>query len=309
MTYNLMYFTQSVLLILLTPFFIAILKKFKAFLRGYKGIHIFQVYYDLIKLFKKGRFISNSSSFITLLVPTFSFAAAITTAFFIPVFFTMPTNYFGHIFIIFFFLSIIKFLNVLLGLDCASGFGDLGASREMFVSTLAEPIVFLIITFLYFKTNSFNFFEIAYKNNTLANYTVAHIMTGIAFLIVILAENARIPVDNPETHLELTMIHEAMVLDLSGSDLALVEFSSHLKFVIFLTLFINGFIPFGIADSLSIVAILTGILFFALKLISILFVIAITETSMAKFRLFRVPELLASAFSIAVIALTINYFM
>ncbi|SMB90790.1 Formate hydrogenlyase subunit 4 [Desulfonispora thiosulfatigenes DSM 11270] len=309
MTYSLMCFFQSILLILFTPLFIAILKKFKAFLRGYKGIPILQIYFDLIKLFRKGRFISDSSSFITLLTPVLSFAAAITTAFLIPVFYTLPHNYFGHIFMIFFLLSIMKFLNVLLGLDCASGFGDLGASREMFISTLAEPVVFLIITFLYFQTNSFNFFEIAHINNTLNNYTVAHIMTGIAFLIVILAENARVPVDNPETHLELTMIHEAMVLDLSGSDLALIEYSSYLKFIIFLTLFINGFIPFGIAESLSIASIFKGMLFFSLKLISILFIIAILETSMAKFRLFRVPELLASAFSVAMVALTINYFM
>lgn len=309
MTYSYMYFIQSTLLVLLTPLFIGILKKFKAYLRGYEGVHLLQVYFDLAKLFKKGRVISKTSSFITTIGPTATFAAAVTVAYLVPVFYTEQNSYFGHIFMVFFLISVIKFLNSLLGLDCASGFGDLGASREMFISMLAEPIIFLVITFLYFETNDFNFFDIAFTNVTMHQYSAPHIMVAVAFLIAILAENARVPIDNPETHLELTMIHEAMILDLSGSDLALAELAGSIKFMVFLTLFVNGFISIGIATSLSLLAIISAMLIYFVKIVITLFVIALLETSMAKFRLFRAPELLASAFSIALVAITINYFI
>jgi formate hydrogenlyase subunit 4 len=117
------------------------------------------------------------------------------------------------------------------------------------------------------------------------------------------------PMDNPETHLELTMVHEAMILDLSGRDLAFVELASGIKLMVFLTLFINCFIPFGMATALSIGLIVKSIILYILKLLGCLVVISIIETLMAKFRLFRLPEILTAAFSIGIVAIAINYFV
>lgn len=238
-----------------------------------------------------------------------SFSAAVTAAFLIPVFYTSKENYLGNAFLIIFTLSIIKFFNSLIGLDCASTFGGMGSSRELFISMLVEPIIFVLITFLYFETKSFNLFDIAAANISHTNYSAAHIIAGFAFFILVITENARVPVDNPETHLELTMVHEAMILDISGSDLALLELSSSIKLMVFLTIFINCFLPNGIAASFSAGSILFSIALYLLKLLICLALIAYLEIGMAKFRLFRVPDLLAAAFSFSIVAITLNYFL
>ncbi len=307
MKYNLIYLTQSILLIAFAPLFSGILKKLKAMLRGYQGPSIVQPYYDIQKLLRKGRVISRHSSFITTISPLLCFSAAVTAAMLIPVFYAGKENYLGNLFLIIFTLGIIKFFNSLLGLDCASTFGGMGSSRELFISMLVEPIIFVLLTFLYFETRSFNLFDIATVNNSLANYSAAHIIAGFAFFILVITENARVPVDNPETHLELTMVHEAMVLDISGSDLALLELASSIKLMVFLTIFINCFLPYGIAASFSAGSILFSIAVYLLKLLICLTLIAYLEIGMAKYRLFRVPDLLAAAFSFSVIAITLNY--
>jgi len=296
-------------LIILTPIFIGILKKFKANLRGYKGFSIFQVYYDYSKLFKKGRIRSSYSSFITNSGPIISLAAAITAAFMIPVIFSNGQTTFGSIFLIIFIIAIIKFFSTLIGLDCASTFGGMGSSRELFISMLVEPTMFITIMFLYFENKSLNIFSISFMNSGVSSYSIGHILAALSFFILILAENARLPIDNPETHLELTMIHEAMILDLSGTDLAFVELASQIKLMVFSTILINLFMPFGLATTLSAITLLKAIGFYIIKLLVILFMISIIETSMSKSRLFRVPELLSAAFSIAIAAISLNYFL
>lgn len=303
------YILQSTALILITPLFMGFIKNFKANIRGYKGPGIFQTYYDLARLFRKGKVISTSSSFITNIGPSLSLAAVITAGFFIPSVYVSTEVNFGNLFIIVFLLVIVKFLNSLLGLDCASTFGGMGSSRELFISMFAEPIMFVLITFLYFETKTFNLSEIILINSGVEKYSIGHIIAAAAFFILILIENARMPVDNPETHLELTMVHEAMVLDISGRDLAFIELSSAIKLMIFLTVFINGFTPIGIANTLAVGPILIAIIAYVVKVIICLIVISLIETIMAKFRLLRVPELTALAFSISVVAITINYFV
>lgn len=302
-------FLQSMILIIATPLFIGILKKFKAILRGYKGCSIFQVYYDYQKMFSKGRIRSSHSSFITEIGPIVSLAASITAAFMIPVFFSSGQTSLGSIFLVIFTISIVKFLNTLIGLDCASTFGGMGSSRELFLSMLAEPTMFVIIMFLYFENKSFNIFSIASMSSGTVSYGIGHVLAALSFFILMLTENARLPIDNPETHLELTMIHEAMILDLSGTDLAFVELASQIKFMIFLAIFINIFMPLGIATTLGIGALLKAIVFYLIKILAILFLISIIESSMAKSKLFRVPELLSAALSIAIAAISLNYFL
>jgi formate hydrogenlyase subunit 4 len=303
------YVLQSIFLILITPLLMGFLKNFKANIRGFKGPGILQTYYDLAKLFGKGKVISTSSSLITKIGPSISLAAVITTTFLIPSVFVSSRFNFGNLFMVVFLLAIVKFLNSLLGLDCASTFGGMGSSRELFISMFAEPIMFILVAFLYFETKTFNLSEITFINSGLAKYSIGHIIAAAAFFILILIENARMPVDNPETHLELTMVHEAMILDISGKDLAFVELSSAIKLMIFLTIFINGFIPLGVATTLTIIPLLIGIIAYLMKLVICLIVISLIETIMAKFRLLRLPELTAMAFSISVVAITINYFV
>ncbi|WPC44518.1 respiratory chain complex I subunit 1 family protein [Clostridium sp. JS66] len=309
MKYIAINFLQSMLLIIVTPLFMGILKKFKAILRGYKGSSIFQVYYDYQKLFSKGRIRSSHSSFITQIGPILSLGASITVVFMIPIFFSSGETYLGSLFLIIFMMSIVKFLNTLIGLDCASTFGGMGTSRELFLSMLAEPVMFLTIMFLYFENKSFNIFTISFNNSAGAFYGIGHILAAISFFILLLTENARLPIDNPETHLELTMIHEAMILDLSGTDLAFVEMASQIKLMIFLTIFINLFMPFGAATMLGAVTILKAAAVFFIKILVILFGISIIEISMTKSRLFRVPELLSAALAIAIAAISLNYFL
>lgn len=302
------YMIQGLLLIALTPLLSGIIRKFKAFFRGYTGPSVFQPYYDLAKLFGKGQVLSRHSSFITVFGASISLAAAITTAFFIPVFYTASDNFPGNLFIIIFMLGIIKLMNSLIGLDAASTFGGMGSSRELFISMLAEPVMFILIAFLFLETKSFNISGIS-SINGIANYNASHIIAAVAFFILIIAENARVPVDNPETHLELTMVHEAMILDVSGSNLAFLELSSSIKLMVFFAIFINCFVPYGITASLQAGTILVSILLFCIKLIICSGIIAYVEANVAKFRLFRVPELLATAFSFSMLAITINYFM
>lgn len=299
---------QSIILIIAAPLFSGILKRMKAVLRGYEGAPVLQPYFDIEKLMSKGRVISKSSSFITTVAPIIILSASILSAFLIPVFFTTGNTLIGNMFIIIFILSIVKFLNTLIGLDCASTFGGMGSSREMFISMFAEPVGFLILAFLYFETKSFNIYKIAETNSVRTNISSAHIVAAVAFIIWLIAENARMPVDNPETHLELTMVHEAMILDMSGRDLAYIELASAIKLTVFLTIFINTFLPLGMAITLSIPALIKSFLLYFIKMVVLLFIIAIVETSIAKFRLFRVPELIAASFSFAIAAISMMYF-
>lgn len=300
-------FIQSIFLIAVAPLFMGILKRMKAIIRGYKGAPICQPYYDIKKLVSKGRVISKSSSFVTTIGPTIILAAAILSAFFVPIIWTSSTAFIGNIFIVIFVMTIVKFITTLIGLDCASTFGGMGSSRELFISMFAEPVGFLVVGFLYFETKSFNIHDIALVNSLSKNLSTPHIIAAVSFLIYIVAENTRMPVDNPETHLELTMIHEAMILDMSGRDLAYIELASYIKLIVFLTIFANVFVPFGIATSLTLITLIKATVLYLIKIILILFFIAIMETSMAKFRLFRAPELLAVSFCFALTAISIIY--
>ena len=309
MKYNLFYFFQSALIVCLSPLFIGILKKMKSTLRGYKGSSILQPYYDLSKLLKKGMVISNRSSFITTIGPLVILADAVTTTFFIPVFYTSMENTIGNLFILMFAFGIVKIFTVLIGLDSASTFGGMGSSRESFISMMAEPLIFFLIIFLYIETKDFNVFHISFINSKIVHFDTAHLIAMVTFSIGILAENARIPFDNPETHLELTMMHEAMILELSGSDLAYVELSSYIKLIVYLIILINCFVPIGIATTFTATALLIGFITFIFKLLFCLLGIAIIETTLAKSRLFRGAELFPAMISLGIVAITLIYIL
>ncbi|MBD3795728.1 MAG: NADH-quinone oxidoreductase subunit H, partial [Epsilonproteobacteria bacterium] len=203
-------------------------------------------------------------------------------------------------------ISLSTFFLMLIGLDSASGFGGMGSSREAFISALAEPAMVLTIFAISMIANNLGISE-ASKNLSYhfpKEHMASFIFAAISFFILLLAENGRIPVDNPETHLELTMVHEAMILDLSGFYLMLVEVASSIKFIIFASLFVCLFIPFGMEFWAPV-----ALLLFILKLFIISVIVAFVEVNVAKLRLFKVPNLLGIAIVFAFLSLITFYIL
>lgn len=218
-------------------------------------------------------------------------------------------NFAGNIIALVYMLALGTFFLILAGLDAGSAFGGMGSSREAIVATLAEPAMMLSILAIALTAGSTNLSTIVHQSALMEGALVppAHLMALAALFIVTLAETGRVPVDNPATHLELTMIHEAMLLEYSGRYLALMEWAAGIKLVVFLTLIVNVFAPWGIATSLSPAAITVGLLVYLVKVSALAVVIGVIESMFAKLRLFRVPEMLGAAFILALLALVFFY--
>lgn len=286
---------QTILLILLAPLFVGILRKWKAVLRGKKGNPITQMYYDLWKLMRKDRIISEHASFITALTPLISLSAVTVAALFVPVFYAADgLGFTGDFILVIYLIAIIKFFNSHSGLDASSTFGGMGGSREMFISTLAEPSIFLIFVYIFLRTGELTVSS-AVTRITHMVLTPAGLAAAFGFFVVLLMENARIPVDNPETHLELTMVHEGMLLEYSGRDLALIELASAAKLILFCTLFVNLFLPGGVALTAGPGVLLLAFGMYLVKILIVLFGIALVEVLSAKYRVFRMTDVGAMA--------------
>ena len=263
-----------------------------------QGASIFQPYNDLWKLFNKDEVISQDASWIFRFAPYVIFTVTVVVGASIPLFASFSSNTFtSDLLVIVYILSIGTFFLALAGLDTGSAFGGFGSSREMTMAALAEGgFIFSLLTMALIN-NSTNVFTISRAGGILqSHYVLSGIMAFTGLCIVLLAETARFPFDNPATHLELTMIHEAMILEYSGKKLALMEWAAANKLVIFIALALNLFFPFGIALSLSLGAIIMGVIVFMAKTFVACLAIAILESSIAKFRFFRLPDLLVIAF-------------
>jgi formate hydrogenlyase subunit 4 len=208
-------------------------------------------------------------------------------------------------------LGLGRFFLMIAALDTGSSFEGMGASREAAFSALSEPVLFLALAIVFVPAQAVSF-EHAWSSLPWESWGAAHpayLATAIALFIVLLAENSRIPVDDPNTHLELTMIHEAMVLEYSGRYLALIEWAAALKLLIFFSLLANLFVPWGVATALSPGALAVAAAAFLLKLAALAVLVAVMETGVAKLRLFRVPELLSVSFVLAVLAVTSTFLL
>jgi formate hydrogenlyase subunit 4 len=207
-----------------------------------------------------------------------------------------PNDIVGNIILFLYLLALAKFFMALSGLDAGSTFGGMGSSREMAISALIEPVIIVVFTALAFcfKTTSIpDMFRGALATNLLAEPVL--LLVSISIFIIIIVESARVPVDNPETHLELTMIHEAMLLEQSGKNLALMELSSAMKQVLLMGLLINILFPWGLTQDFTVPALLFSLGAFVLKALVLAVVIGLFESSCAKSRLFRLPGLFALA--------------
>ncbi|MBI3960682.1 MAG: NADH-quinone oxidoreductase subunit H [Chloroflexi bacterium] len=303
---------KILLALLLAPGLVGYVRWLKARLQNRRGAPPWLPYYELSKLFGKEVVMSNNASWLFRVAPYIVFASAVAVTLLIPLIATdMPFDRVGDLLLVVYLLLLGTFFLALAGLDPGTAFGGMGASREMTVAAIAEPTIALAIFGLALGAGSTNLGRIV--SATLAEPGVAispgHLLAFVALFIVTLAETGRLPVDNPATHLELTMIHEAMVLEYSGRYLALIEWASWLKLLIFFALLANLFVPWGLAASHSPAALALGVIALVVKLAVLGAVVAIAETRVAKLRLFRVPELLSVSFVLALLAVTSSFLL
>ncbi len=301
---------QGFLTLAISPGLIGFVRLLKARMQGRRGPGVLQPYRDLAKLLNKERVVSTQASWIFHAAPGILFASTLTAGLLVPlVAAPLPLDRVGDLVVVVYLLLLGTFFLALAGLDTASAFGGMGSSRAMTIAALAEPTIALAIFGMAVGAGSTNLGEIVARTLTHPETTLSagHLMAFAALFIVMLAETGRLPVDNPGTHLELTMIHEAMILEYSGPYLALVEWAGQMKFFLFLALLANLVFPWGVAVDLTPGAILVGVGALVLKVVVLASGLAILETRLAKLRLFRVPELLGVSFLLALLAITSSF--
>jgi formate hydrogenlyase subunit 4 len=301
---------QTVLSLLLAPALVGFIRWLKARLQGRRGAPVWQPYAELRKLFRKEMVVSRHASWVFTLAPFVVFGSTVVISLLVPVVLTpLPFNALADLFALVYLLLLGTTFLALAGLDTASAFGGMGSSREMTIAAISEPAIALAILSLALTAGSTNLGEIAARTIASPAHALSpgHLLAFVALFIVLLAETGRLPVDNPSTHLELTMIHEAMILEYSGPYLALIEWASWLKLFVFLVLAANLFVPWGLATSLDPAALAVALVSTVAKLAVLAAGIAVLETRVAKLRLFRVPELLAFSFVLGLLAVASSF--
>ena len=299
-------FGQALLALLLAPGLVGFVRWVKARLQNRRGAPIWLPYFELRKLFGKDVVMSNNASWLFRVAPYIVFASTLAVIFLIPLIAApLPFDSIGDLLVVVYLLLLGTFFLALAGLDPGTAFGGMGSSREMTVAALAEPTIALAIFGLALGAGSTNLGQIV--TATLANPGIAispgHLLAFAALFIVSLAETGRLPVDNPSTHLELTMIHEAMILEYSARHLALVEWASAIKLMNFSVIGIAVFLPWGIVEAEGWVLIPVALAALFGKLLAGGAALALLETLSAKMRIFRAPEFLGTAFLLAVLGM------
>ena len=301
---------NTIVVLATAPLFISLIKKVKARTQGRQGPSVFQTYYTIARLLKKEVIYASASSRIMRVTPLVNIAAMLVAALFVPlVFVPEPAGGIGNIILFLYLLALARFFMALAGLDAGSSFGGMGSSREMSISAIIEPttiIVFAALAFVFKTLNIFKMFAHSAASGTIT--TPILILIGISLFIILIVETSRIPVDNPETHLELTMIHEGMILEQSGRNLALMELSAAVKLTLLMALLVNLIMPFGLATTLTLTGILIAAVLFVVKCSVLSGIIGLFESSMAKMRFFQLPSLFAMAFFFSTLIIIIEVF-
>ena len=292
------------------PLVTGLIRKTKARTQRRKGAGLFQPYADLGKLLRKEVVVSTVSSWLFRATPYIVFGSTLVIALLVPtVAAPVPLGWMGDIITVIYLFALGRFFVALAGLDAGSAFGGLGSSREMSIASIIEPAMMLAIFTAAATAGSTNLGVIAGRlaGAPAAMLNPARLLAFAGLFIVTLAESGRLPVDNPATHLELTMIHEAMILEYSGRYLAFIEWASQVKLVVFLALMANMFFPLGIAADLSPFSLALGTAAILAKVLLLAVAVALVESTNAKLRLFRVPELLTVAFILSLLALILYF--
>jgi len=301
---------QMLLVLLLAPLFTGFVRKAKARLLRRRGPPLAQPYLDLARLMHKEVVLAESASWLFRVIPYLVFAATWVAASLIPTFRTgLLFSWSADLIAIAALIGSGRFFLALAGLDVGTSFGGIGSSREVMIASLAEPAMIMIVFTLALIAGSTQLSTIAaFMASSAVGLRVSLALALVALIMVAIAENGRIPIDNPATHLELTMVHEAMVLEYSGRHLALVELSSSLKLLLYVSLIACLFAPWGIESAEAAwPALALGAAAYISKLVVGGFLLALFETSIAKMRVFRVPEFLGAALMLGLLATLLRF--
>lgn len=295
---------NAIIGLILSPLLFGIINRTKAFFAGRQGPPLLQVYYDVIKLFRKGAVYSTTTTWVLRVAPIVSLAALAVAACIVPLGGAGACLTFaGDLLLFAYLMALSRFATVLGALDTGSAFEGMGASREVQFSALAEPALFLSLIALARATGHWSLSQI-YTGITPGEWGMVGgglVLIIIALMIVFLAENSRIPFDDPNTHLELTMIHEVMVLDYSGPDFALIELAHTLKFWVLGSLIVGLAVPLRSGSYvIDTVAAVAGLVVLAV-------LVGLIESIMARLRLIRIPEMLLGASLLAAMAIVLVF--
>lgn len=301
---------QMTLVLVVAPLLLGFVRTVKSRLLRKRGPSPLQPYRDLLRLARKEVVVAENASWLFCRAPYIVFAAIWVAASLVPTFATgLLFSWSADMIAIVALLGTARFFLALAGLDIGTSFGGLGSSREMMIASVAEPAMIMVVFTLSLLAQSTQLSSVA--NHLLLQPVGLRVSLGLAMValsIIALAENARIPVDNPATHLELTMVHEAMVLEYSGRHLALIELAAAMKLVAYLSFFGCVFFPWGMAAAgEGLLAYLGGVGFYLLKLAVGGAALAFIETSIAKMRLFRVPDFLGTGLMLGLLALLLLF--
>jgi len=301
---------QMLLVLLLAPLLTGLVRKVKAHLLRRQGPPLIQPYRDLVRLLRKEVVLAENASWLFRVIPYLVFAATWVAASLVPTFRTgLLFSWSADLIAIIALLGSARFYQALAGLDVGTSFGGIGSSREVMIASLAEPAMVMIVFTLALIAGSTQLSTMAgYLISSEVGLRVSLGLALIALIIVAIAENARIPVDNPATHLELTMVHEAMVLEYSGRHLALIDLAASLKLLLYVSLIACLFTPWGMAaPASSVTALVIGVIAYLGKLAAGGILLAVFETSIAKMRVFRVPEFLGAALMLGLLATLLRF--
>jgi formate hydrogenlyase subunit 4 len=304
---------QVLFIVIFAPLYAGVLSRFKEIVQSRRGPSIVQPYRDIWKLFQKDEIISDQTTWIFRLAPYLVFITPIFVAILIPVLTDYPLAFafMGDMLAGGFFLGIAGFFAALAAIDTGNPYGPMGASRTRMVGFLAEPVFMIVFFTVSFVAQSTIPFIVQQKwiASVGAFFSPAHILLLIAFLMLILAEGGRIPVDNPTGHFELAMIDESKGLEYSGRGAALMRWGGQMKFLVLACIYLNVLVaPWGLAHGASIVDVLVAIPAILLKLLIFTCILVAIESSLSKLRLFRISEFLGAAFITAVAAMVTSIF-
>jgi formate hydrogenlyase subunit 4 len=296
---------QTALFVAVAPLLAGWLKLLKCRLQGRRAPSLLQPYRDLRKLWRKEPVLAHPASWIFKAAPYIVLSTAVLAASIVPLIAVdLPTARIADVVVLIGFFALGRFFLVLAGMDIGTAFGGMGSSREMMVSSLAEPAMLMAVFTLAMSASTTNLSEaVNYVLHTGLVLRPSFVFAMFGLMLVTVAETGRIPVDNPATHLELTMIHEAMILEYSGRYLGMIEWASQIKLMIYGVLIANIFFPWGIAQSFGLEALGYGALALAGKLVVLSVLLSLSEIIFAKMRVFRVQEFLSFAYLLSLLGM------
>jgi formate hydrogenlyase subunit 4 len=296
---------QVLLFVVLAPLLSGWIKRVKCHMQNRAAPSLFQPYRDLAKLLRKNTVLAERASWVFRATPYIVFGATVLAAAVVPlVALPHPAAVIADAIVMVGFLALARFFTALAGMDIGTAFGGMGSSREMMIGALAEPVMLMAVFTLSMTASTTNLSEaMSYTLGSELVLRPSFVFAAMGLMMVAVAETGRVPVDNPATHLELTMVHEAMILEYSGRHLALLEWAGTIKLMIYAVLIANIFLPWGIATDTTVAGLGMGVVAVAAKLALLGMALVVWETVMAKMRLFRVPQFLGFAFLLSLLGM------